>query len=240
MRKICRLGRERLAWLIPTLLIALVCPGVFAEELSITPASMPRIGTVDGRFQSYNVEMIEVTGGRFWKPYGSSASDGHSDLYEYRTPIDLTNPRLRRLAAALAPAYMRVSGTWANATYFSDSDPAPSAPPDGFNGVLTRQQWRGAVDFSQAVRAPIVTSFAISPGTRDAAGVWQPDQARRFLAYTRAVGGTIAAAEFMNEPNLTAIGGAPAGYDAGGYGRDFKVFRSFVKENVPEMIVLGH
>jgi len=53
------------------------------------------------------------------------------------------------------------------------------------------------------------------------------------------VGGTIAAAEFMNEPNLTAIGGAPAGYDAGGYGRDFKVFHSFVKENFPEMIVLG-
>src|SRR5216683_977244 len=105
MCKIYRLGRERQACLIPTLLIALVCPGAFAEELSITPASMPRIGTVDERFQSYNVEMIEVTGGRFWKPYGSSTSDGHSDLYEHRAPIDLTRPRLRRLAAALAPAY---------------------------------------------------------------------------------------------------------------------------------------
>lgn len=30
---------------------------------------MPRIGTVDDRFQSYNIEMVEVTGGRFWKPY---------------------------------------------------------------------------------------------------------------------------------------------------------------------------
>jgi hypothetical protein len=200
---------------------------------------MARIGTVDQRFQSYNVEMVEVTGGKFWKPYGADSSNARSDLFAYRPPIDLANARLRRLAAALAPAYMRVSGTWANATYFADSDPAPSAPPDGFNGVLTRQQWRGVVDFSQAVGARIVTSFAISPGTRDAAGVWQPDQARRFLAYTRAVGGTIAAAEFMNEPDLTAIGGAPAGYDAGGYGRDFKLFRSFVKENFPGMIVLG-
>src|SRR5712672_2943653 len=43
----------------------------------------------------------------------------------------------------------------------------------------------------------------------------------------------------MNEPNLTTIGGAPAGYDAGRYGRDFKLFHSFVKENFPEMIVLG-
>jgi hypothetical protein len=239
MRKICRLGRERLAWLIPTLLIALVCPGVFAEELSITPARMARIGTIDERFQSYNVEMIEVTGGRFWKPYGSSTSDGHSDLYEHRAPIDLTRPRLRRLAAALAPAYVRVSGTWANATYFADSGSAPSAPPPGFSGILSRQQWQGVVNFSQAAGAQIVTSFAVSPGTRDAAGVWSPDQARRLLSYTYSVGGRVAAAEFMNEPNLVATGVAPAGYDAAAYGRDFKIFRSLVKENFPEMIVLG-
>ena len=41
------------------------------------------------------------------------------DLYEYRPPIDLTNARLRKLAAALGPAYVRVSGTWANTTYSS-------------------------------------------------------------------------------------------------------------------------
>src|SRR6266550_8389535 len=234
-----RLRQTRCAGAWALLLIALHCSAALAGEPSVSPARMARIGTVDERFQSYNVEMVEVTGGRFWKPYGPVTSNARSDLFAYRPPIDLTNARLRRLAAALAPAYMRVSGTWANATYFADSDPAPPAPPDGFNGVLTRQQWRGVVDFSQAVGARIVTSFAISPGTRDAAGVWQPDQARRFLAFTRSVGGTIAAAEFMNEPNLTTIGGAPAGYDAGRYGRDFKVFHSFVKENFPEMIVLG-
>jgi hypothetical protein len=200
---------------------------------------MVRIGTVDERFQSYNVEMVEVTGGRFWKPYGPNAWDVRSDLYAYRAPIDLANARLRRLAAALAPAYMRVSGTWANATYFADSDIVPSAPPDGFSGILTHQQWRRVVDFSRAVGAQIVTSFAISPGARDAAGVWTPDQARRFLAYNRSIGGTIAAVEFMNEPNLAEMGGAPAGYDAARYGRDFKVFRSFVKENFPEIKVLG-
>src|SRR5260370_19980574 len=35
----------------------------------IDAASMRRIGTVDERFQSYNIEMVEVIGGRFWKPY---------------------------------------------------------------------------------------------------------------------------------------------------------------------------
>jgi hypothetical protein len=43
----------------------------------------------------------------------------------------------------------------------------------------------------------------------------------------------------MNEPNLAAPGVAPAGYDAAAYGRDFKIFRSFAKENFSEMTVLG-
>lgn len=37
--------------------------------VSIAPAKMPRIGTVSDRYQSYNIEMLEVTGGKFWKPY---------------------------------------------------------------------------------------------------------------------------------------------------------------------------
>ena len=234
-----RVGPGLQAWPIATFLVALACPGALARELSVTPGTMARIGTIDERFQSYNVEMVEVTGGRFWKQYGPNTSDVHSDLYAHRPPIDLTNARLRRLAARLSPAYVRVSGTWANATYFAVADSPPSAPPPGFNRVLSHQQWRGVIDFSQAVGAQIVTSFAISPGTRDATGVWTPDQARRFLAYTRSIGGTIAAAEFMNEPNLAEMGGAPAGYDAVGYGRDFKVFHSFVVENFPEIKVLG-
>src|SRR5687768_18490945 len=40
------------------------------SDVVITPASMARVGTVDERYQSYNVEMLEVTGGKFWKPYG--------------------------------------------------------------------------------------------------------------------------------------------------------------------------
>jgi len=160
-------------------------------------------------------------------------------LYEYRPPIDLANTRLRKLAAALAPAYVRVSGTWANTTYFADSDQPPSKPPSGFMGVLSRQQWKGVIDFSRAVDARIVTSFATGVGVRDRKGVWAPDQARQFVNYTKSAGGTIAAAEFMNEPTVAAMGGAPQEYDAGAYGRDFKVFHAFAKQNVPKMLILG-
>jgi hypothetical protein len=33
-----------------------------ASPVSVTPATMPRVGTVDERYQSFNIEMVEVTG----------------------------------------------------------------------------------------------------------------------------------------------------------------------------------
>ena len=45
-----------------------------APTPTLDPAAFARVGTVDERFQSYNVEMVEVTGGRFWKPYGPSST----------------------------------------------------------------------------------------------------------------------------------------------------------------------
>jgi heparanase len=214
--------------------------------VSVNPSSMPRLGTVDARYQSYNVEMVEVTGGRFWKPYASPTQNSQShpdksnaaDLYAYRPPIDLANPKLRKLTAALGPAYLRVSGTWANSTYFAGTDRAPSPPP-GFKDVLSRRQWKGVVDFAAAVDAEIVTSMAISPGVRDASGAWTAEQGRSLIDFTRSIGGRIAAAEFMNEPMIAAFGGAPKGYDAKAYARDFKLFERFARRAAPGMIVLG-
>ena len=231
-----------------------VTPNLFgASPATVTPATMPRVGTIDERFQSFNIEMVEVTGGRFWAPYKQSATAAEPSaaklsvpagtdpsLYRYRAPVDLSNARLRKLASALAPSYVRVSGTWANSTYFQDSDEAPPAtPPTGFKSVLTRKEWEGVIDFSHAVDAKIVTSFAVSGGVRNAEGVWTRDEASKFLAYTKSVGGKIAAAEFFNEPTFAAIGGAPKGYDGAAYGRDYRAFHAFARANAPEMVILG-
>jgi len=231
------------------------CVSGFAQTgtIVIAPSAMARVGSVDERFQSYNIEAVQVTGGRFWKPYasapapnstaqqtGSGPAGINPALFEYRAPIDLSNPRLRKLAAALGPAYLRVSGTWMNSTYFQDSDePAPSQPPAGFNSVLTRKEWKGVVNFARAADAEIVTSFAISTGTRDATGVWTPKVAQAFMAYTKAAGGSIAAAEFMNEPTFASMGGAPKGYDGPAYARDFAVFQAWAKASAPGMQILG-
>lgn len=227
---------------------------------SITPANMARVGQVDERYQSYNVEMLEVTGGKFWKPYkdilkgatqpgkqtASSSQSGagqpsgmSADLYQYRPPIDLTNPRLRAMAKALGPAYVRMSGTWENTTYFADTDMPPKDSPQGYGGVLTRKQWLGAINFSNAVDAQIVTSVPNGVGTRGADQVWKPDQTRDWLNFTKAHGGIIAAAEYFNEPTFASMGGAPKGYSADDFGRDFKIYGAFMRKEFPDTKLLA-
>jgi heparanase len=250
-------SRMRIAAALCTVAVVFLATQLTAQVASLDPGKMPTIGTVDERFQSYNIEMVEVIGGRFWKPYGSTTKESKAqesvshagfapagldpNLYQYRAPIDLSNPRLRKLAAALSPAYVRVSGTWANSAYFQDSENAgpANASPSGFSGVLTRQEWKGVIDFSHAANADIVTSVATGPGSRDAQGVWAPEQARELFEYTKSVGGRIAASEFMNEPTFAAMGGAPKGYDAASYGRDVEVFRSFLRKTAPDTLFLG-
>ena len=82
-------------------------------------------------------------------------------------------------------------------------------------------------------------SFAISPGTRNSDGIWTTDQATSLFAYTGSLHANIAAAEFMNEPNLAPQSGAPAGYNAKAYARDFRIFREFVPEELPKTLIVG-
>lgn len=224
-----------------------------AGVVAIDPSGLPAIGQVDPRFQSYNVEMAEVIGGRFWAPYpkpgeqaqpvNTQASGGlalEASLFRQRPPVDLADRRLLALARGLGPAYIRVSGSWANTTWFHDSDgPAPDKPPKGFQNILTRQQWAGVVAFAKAVNGRLTISFAASDGARDANGVWKPDEARKLLRYTRRIGGRIYGAELVNEPNLGATSGLPAGYNAAAFARDIAAFRDFVKAEAPDLRTIG-
>ena len=76
------------------------------------------IAKIDERYQSFNVEMVEVVGGNFWIPYdkmdttkpitGNVVVGETKSLYRALPPINLYEKRLRMLAAALGPTYMRV------------------------------------------------------------------------------------------------------------------------------------
>ncbi|WP_346860845.1 hypothetical protein [uncultured Draconibacterium sp.] len=215
------------------------------EIIKLQLADLKLTGQVDERYQSVNIEMCEVVGGDFWIPYAllDSAkvkSGGFSALKRTIPPINLYERKLLTLASALGPMYIRVSGTWANTTYFQDNDaPKLEKAPEGYENVLTRKEWKGVIDFCKATDSKLVTSFAISEGIRDNEGSWTPAQLEPLLHYTHSVGGNIVASEMFNEPSHASHGGAPKGYDANSYARDFAAFKSFVSKAAPDMRILG-
>lgn len=72
-----------------------------SHTIKINLSEMKKIGTVDERYQSYNVEILEVVGGEFWKSYKlmdglPSAEDLNYDvsqknekLYHKLSPVNL-------------------------------------------------------------------------------------------------------------------------------------------------------
>lgn len=216
-----------------------------ANEPYLDLSQLKLIGEVDERYQSVNVEMCEIVGGEFWVPYhlidtARVKKEGLAALKRKIDPINLYDPKLRKLTEALGPMYIRVSGTWANTTYFQNDDqPKLTQAPAGYENVLTRKEWKGVIDFVNAFDNELVTSFAISDGIRDENKNWTPAQIQPLWEYTRSLGGKIAAAEMFNEPSHASYGGAPEGYDPAWYARDFVAFSAFVKKEIPGMKIMG-
>lgn len=220
--------------------------GQHESPVTINLKQMKKLGTVDERYQSFNIEMCEVVGGKFWIPYEildtmkGKRKGGFDALKRQILPINLYGKKIRTLASALGPTYIRVSGTWANTTYFQDNDePKLAVAPEGYENVLTRKEWKGVLDFCNSVNAKLVTSFAISNGTRDKDGNWTPVQAESLINYTNSIGGKIAACEMFNEPSHASYGGAPKNYDPSYFARDFDAFKRFARKKSPEMIIVG-
>jgi len=74
--------------------------GAAPATTAIIPDTLSRVATIDDRFQSYNVEMAEVIGGNFWKPYSKTTPATSREpstqfaigqdpaMFEARPPID--------------------------------------------------------------------------------------------------------------------------------------------------------
>ena len=168
--------------------------------IKLHQTGLKQIRTVDQRLMSYNVEMTEVTGGTFWKAYTPEQIAGTEPvppltsladmvkLQEWYDPIDTKNERLINLAKAFGPVWVRVSGTWANTTYYNfDGKYEPGVVPEGFQNVLQKEQWLSLLDFVKAVDGKLLISFANCPGIHDLLGL--PGRPGRFrIVDTGAVG----------------------------------------------------
>ena len=223
-----------------------------AEFVKLNPSALTVLREVDERLVSYNVEMTEVTGGTFWKAYTDAQVDGTEEfpviknwlqemgkLQQWYDPIDTTNPRLIKLAKELGTAWVRVSGTWANKTYYDFDGHTGGKVPEGFQNLLTKQQWLNLLDFVRAIDGKLLVSIANCPGIHAANEPIPFDQAELLFRTSKEYGVPISAAEFTNEPNMLAISGLPHGYTAADHARDHDLFGAWLRENYPECLFVG-
>ena len=223
-----------------------------AEFIKLNPSALTALREVDERLVSYNVEMTEVTGGTFWKAYTDAQVDGTEEfpmiqnwlqemgkLQQWYDPIDTTNPRLIKLAKELGTAWVRVSGTWANKTYYDFDGHTDGKVPEGFQNLLTKQQWLNLLDFVRAIDGKLLVSIANCPGIHAANEPIPFDQAELLFRTSKEYGVPISAAEFTNEPNMLAISGLPQGYTAADHARDHDLFGAWLKKNYPECLFVG-
>ena len=222
-----------------------------AQFVALNPGKLTALREIDERLVSYNIEMTEVTGGTFWKAYTEAQVDGIEEfpvikdwrnmgnLQQWYDPIDTTNPRLIKLAKELGTAWVRVSGTWANKTYYDFDGKCNGKVPEGFQNVLTKKQWLSLLDFVKAIDGKLLVSIANCPGIHAAHEPMPFDQADLLFRTSKEYGVPIAAAEFTNEPNLIAVSGLPAGYTPADHARDHDLFGAWLKENYPECLFVG-
>lgn len=222
--------------------------------IKLNPETLCPIRTVDKRLVSYNIEMTEITGGTFWKAYTPGQIAGTeifppitdlrnitamAELMQHYSPIDLYHPRLRSLSKELGSAWIRVSGTWATKTYYDFDGSTCGKAPKGYQAVLTKEQWIGVLDFVKTVNGKLLISVSNCEGDHPDGGPLDLTQAKKIFALSHDYGVDIDAVEFMNEPNMLEMSGAPAGYTPQEYARDQDILYSWVRKNYPNCLLVG-
>lgn len=221
------------------------------ETIQIKTKGLERIRTIDKRLVSYNVEMTEVTGGTFWKAYTPEQIAGTekfpalkdfldtSGMMQMYPPVDLHEENILKYAKALGSVYIRVSGSWATDTYYDFDGHTNGVVPEGYKAILTKEQWDGLLDFVKAVDAKLLISVSNCPGDHVDGKPWSPEQAKLIFDYSKNYGVPISAAEFMNEPNMLPLTPPYEVYSVEDYGRDQDIFARFIRENYPEVLLVG-
>lgn len=199
-----------------------------------------QVAEVDPRFLSVAIDASQVAGGHFW------SADGHVELLVGSTrqaPFDFTRAGLAPLTAALAPAYLRIGGTEADAVYYAPTAAEPkrdAALPQGYDLRLTRNQWDAVNGFVRRTGLDLMFTVNAGPGPRDKRGDWRPHQLEPLLRYSREQGYEVPVWELGNEVNAFWLThGVRAHVGGQRYAADFERFRRAVQRHFPQAKVAG-
>ncbi|MCB9478146.1 MAG: hypothetical protein H6683_00550 [Deltaproteobacteria bacterium] len=154
---------------------------------------------VDPRFLSVAVDSSQVVGGNWWSESGEvEVGVGGTRV----APFDFGRERLRNMARALAPAYLRIGGSEADKLYYDMSDDPVAEPPnEKYEFVFTDNFMAGIDHFAKAVGFDVFFTVNAGAGPRDENKAWTTDNARKLLSHVRRKGYDVAVWELGNEVN---------------------------------------
>ena len=158
-------------------------------------ASDAAIHEVDERYLSFTIDLGQIAEPtRFWNPDGSGETTG-------RPTFDFASKRMHNMAAALAPAFLRIGGTEADRVLYALDGAVPETPPPPFKSVLSAAHVDALGNF--ALQTGLHVSFTVNAGwgARTAAGVWGSTQTRALMRYVAEHKYPFTVWELGNEPN---------------------------------------
>lgn len=192
---------------------------------------------VDEHFLSVAIDTSQLVGGHFWSASGRVEVGRGSERV---APIDLRRPRLRALARALGPAYLRVGGTEADHVHYAVGAARGSERPPAYELTLDESTWDGLQQFARAAGFELVFTVNAGPSARDADGAWRSENAEQLFAYAAARGDRVAVWELGNEVNgywfIHGLTEQPSGEQ---YGRDLWTFRHALSRHFDAVRVAG-
>ncbi len=216
-------------------------PGTPALETVTTPppagsvivdvATANPLARVDARFLSFAVDSSQVAGGKWWSE--DLTSQGGTGSVKV-PPFDFSRPRLRALAAPLAPAFLRIGGSEADRIFYDLSQTPVTEAPAPYQLVLTHAIWDGLAGFARDLGLTVFFTLNAGPGPRDAAKRWVADNARELVRYAAGRADPVGAWELGNEINaFPLIHGLDYQLTGAAYAADLRTARTMLDAEAP-------
>ncbi|EDQ88010.1 uncharacterized protein MONBRDRAFT_26729 [Monosiga brevicollis MX1] len=176
-------------------LLACMAPAQATVTVAIAPYINAVSATSSDSYVSFNFD---------WH----TASEGASWVNASVLNIDFENPRLRALARAMAPAYLRIGGSEGDlASYLVNTQAPPSDCAAMPEFCLTMPRWRQLIEFCQDTGLRLVFGLNICAGRNNTGALpcqdpnapWNGTNTFELLQYTAQNNLTVAGFELGNE-----------------------------------------
>ena len=184
-------------------------------------------------YLSFSIDASQLVGGKWWDPKASQVESGSGTVRAPR--FDFNRPKLDLLTHALAPAYLRIGGSESDKIYYDLASNGPaSAPPAGYQSVLTRAEWDAANAFAGRNQLKLVFTLNAGPGSRQAGKAWDGSNSAALLKYSAGQGYPVDSWELGNEMNLFwFVHGLDQQVSTAQYSQDLGRARELVQKYTP-------